>query len=336
LRVSVVINAFGSAKFLGDALASLGASLPFAGEVEVIVVGKDTMDVVGEAFAGVVLVPSPETALGPRLAAGIHRASGEVIAFLDDDDVFLPQKLGVLCEVFADPDVAMFRHPVLPVNESLFPLSGMPPSGNPDLSKPNSSRTVTIHLPLSRTMLGQLRRNRRIYNLSSMAVRRTAAIETLDTLRDIDVGVDFAMPALLTGPGKLVISSGPPLSLYRVHSSLSRTGFAGPAVPDSHLRYLQRSVHSAADLACRCPTDAGRAFFDCRARTWNIFYWALTGQRLLPDQTGSLKVFAAIRSNVAEGNLSTSAFLLTAAILGGTSRRLARRMYIWHRRGEYR
>lgn len=99
MTVSVVMPVFNGARYLGDALASVLAQSRPAHEIVVVDDGSSdtSADIVAQTAAG---SPIPihyvyQNNQGPAAArnSGIELASGQIIAFLDQDDLWLPEKL---------------------------------------------------------------------------------------------------------------------------------------------------------------------------------------------------------------------------------------------------
>jgi hypothetical protein len=96
-RVSVIVPVFNSAAFVGGALRSVFAQ-SFRG-FEVIVVDDGSEDrealdaVLGEWQGRVTCVRQPNGGPARARNTGIRRATGELVAFLDADDEWLPDKL---------------------------------------------------------------------------------------------------------------------------------------------------------------------------------------------------------------------------------------------------
>ena len=102
--LSVVIPTRNRARMVGEAVES--ALRQRNGEVEVIVVDDestdDTANVLERDFASrihLLRLPHRRGAGGAR-NAGVRQASGELLAFLDDDDLWLPGKLDAELRVF--------------------------------------------------------------------------------------------------------------------------------------------------------------------------------------------------------------------------------------------
>lgn len=103
--VSVIVPIHNGERFLGEALDSVAAQ--DYGAVEVIVVDDGSSDG-GPAIASareVVLVRQERRGVASARNAGIDRARGEIVTFLDQDDLWMPSKLRRQVEILtAHPD----------------------------------------------------------------------------------------------------------------------------------------------------------------------------------------------------------------------------------------
>jgi len=121
-RVSVVIPAYNAGRFIGEALASIRAQT--LGDVEVIVVDDgSTDDTVREAerFSTTLdLALIRQSNAGPAAArnVGVRRARGAHCAFLDADDVMLPERLAAQLALFdADSDIGLVHTDLMTFDE---------------------------------------------------------------------------------------------------------------------------------------------------------------------------------------------------------------------------
>jgi len=117
--ISVLILAHDRRKYLFDAVNSvLSQDLPRE-KYEVIVVkyeldGDKEIDKKLEEL-GVRVINTKEVSLGAKIAIGAEEAKGEILAFLEDDDLFLPGKLSRVYEVFKNDEKIGYYH-----NEMIF------------------------------------------------------------------------------------------------------------------------------------------------------------------------------------------------------------------------
>lgn len=110
--VTIVIPAFNAEAYIAEALESVRAQT--LREVEVIVVDDGSTDgtlLEVERFAGVIdLIVMRQANAGPAAArnAAIRRARGRYCAFLDADDVMLPERLAMQVELLvADAEMGL-------------------------------------------------------------------------------------------------------------------------------------------------------------------------------------------------------------------------------------
>ena len=123
-RISVIIPVYNGAAYLGAAIESvLGQSRP---PTEIIVVDDGSTDgsaAVAARFGNQVRAIFQEHGgIGAARNTGVRAAGGDFLAFLDADDLWMPDKLALQLEVFAtNPDVDLvfgaarqFMDPALP------------------------------------------------------------------------------------------------------------------------------------------------------------------------------------------------------------------------------
>jgi glycosyltransferase involved in cell wall biosynthesis len=109
-KVSVVIPVYNGARTVPRALASVFAQL-FT-DYEVVVVNDGSTDDTGSVLAGygdrIHVVRQSNRGVPAARNAGIHASSGEYLAFLDDDDEWMPEMLARCAAVIdEDPDCVL-------------------------------------------------------------------------------------------------------------------------------------------------------------------------------------------------------------------------------------
>ncbi|MGC8567494.1 MAG: glycosyltransferase [Caldisphaera sp.] len=145
--------------------------------------------------------------LGPKIAAGIEESHGDVIALLEDDDIWLPKKLAFVEETFKRiKGLSFLHHSYITTFDNLIPIS----------KKLTNCYKRFFYDPIKRE--GQLKS---LYpycvtNNSSIAISREAAISAIDGLKKLNraSGVDrfIFMTAITEG---IVLHEPKVLTLYR-------------------------------------------------------------------------------------------------------------------------
>lgn len=211
-RVSAVVTAHDRTAFLAEAVRSALAS----GADEILVVRN-----FGGAIAGCegryrdLRCDAPETA--EKEARGLEAASGEVVGFLDDDDLWEPTKVARLRALFGPrPDLVYYCHGHRPVDAAGRPVE----ASHPELVDKDAARFSTW----DREDFEQLVRTVWPGNNSSTVVRRAWGVGWLPWLRETGWSVDmfWLVAALLGGRG---FEIGPdPLTRLRLHErNMSQT-----------------------------------------------------------------------------------------------------------------
>ncbi len=116
--ISVIVTAYKRRQYLYNALLSVKAQTLPKDKYEVIVV-KDFEDPQVDSLIkemGWRGVYSDEEYQGRMYLNGLKEADGDIIAFLDDDDTYMPSKLEYVYNVFSqNPDVGYLQHSFIPV-----------------------------------------------------------------------------------------------------------------------------------------------------------------------------------------------------------------------------
>lgn len=108
--ISVVIPTYNRARFLPAAVASVRAQTYPCDEILIVDDGStdDTTEVVAAMGAGVRLIRQANAGPAAARNRGIQEAKGELVAFLDTDDRWLPGKLAAQVELFrSEPNLGL-------------------------------------------------------------------------------------------------------------------------------------------------------------------------------------------------------------------------------------
>lgn len=128
--VSVVMPCYNAQAFIADALQSIAAQ-QYPGTIEILVVDDGSIDnsvQIASEFAQVTVLQQKNAGPAAARNLGLQHAHGEVIAFLDADDLWTPDSLRCRVEMLlADADAG-----VVFGNFTFWtPAEGMPPSDVP-------------------------------------------------------------------------------------------------------------------------------------------------------------------------------------------------------------
>jgi hypothetical protein len=128
--VSVVLNNYNYGQYLEAAIGSVLSQTYTHFELIVVDDGStDNSREIATKFADkAVLVFKENAGQASALNAGVARARGEIVCFLDSDDLWLPGKLRRVVEVFRQgPRIGWVRHKLSVVNSALEPVGAQVP-----------------------------------------------------------------------------------------------------------------------------------------------------------------------------------------------------------------
>jgi glycosyltransferase involved in cell wall biosynthesis len=209
LGLSVVVTAWNRREFLAEAIGSVTSS-PRT-RVEIVVVANFRHDRLEEKVRvlGGFWVESNEERQGAMTADGVRAANGEVVAFLDDDDLCLPGRLDTVCRVFAnDPELGFYHHGqrTFRDREALVMLPGPSPER---LRIPANHRSVRACEQAWTLGAG--------YNGSSTAVRRSVLTPHLPELERIRKSVPPYLFYRAWDSSTSLLVDTQPLAAVRLH-----------------------------------------------------------------------------------------------------------------------
>lgn len=129
-RVSAAIPAYNAERFLADAIRSvLGQTQP---PFECLIIDDGSTDStadVARSYEGVRCISQPNGGDAHARNRAIAEAHGDLIAFLDADDVWLPRKLELQMELFSHrPELGMVYSGIFVVDERLHRIEELHPA----------------------------------------------------------------------------------------------------------------------------------------------------------------------------------------------------------------
>ncbi len=253
--VSVVINNYNYGRFVGEAISS--ALRQTYDRVEIIVVDDGSTDESRAAIEGcrkeIVTIFKSNEGQASAFNAGFTRSSGDIVCFLDADDLFLPIKVEKIVEAYADPATEWCFHPLRYVDSALRPIPG-----------PFDVRYATGPYDLrSQYMRG----NPGFWAppTSGLTFRRSLLEKLLPMPLHIRITADnyltFCTPAFAPG---FYISER--LSLQRIHGANAYTAKNDPLLKAAVQSSIARGLHDTFPQLARL---ANRLFANAVAEKWS-------------------------------------------------------------------
>jgi len=188
--ISVVITAYNRKEFLMDAIKSVINQTLDKKYYEIIVVKNFNDDKIDEYIdKNNIKSILMDATMGEFLYKGINESKGNIISFLDDDDLFLNNKLEYVYNLFKNNKDTVYYHnrPIfVDIDNNILKIKNI----NPD------------------------------FNMSSISIRND--IINLNLLREITLLPDCFMYYSALESNKKVITDNTGFTYYRYHDSISR------------------------------------------------------------------------------------------------------------------
>jgi glycosyltransferase involved in cell wall biosynthesis len=214
-RISVVIPLYRDTRYLSQALESVAAQTVLSADpssLEVLIVqdGEDLKieGLIPESIKAITWCPVvPHAGVSAARNYGIQQAHGTWIAFLDADDVWLPEKLNRQLKAGAEPDISL-------VYTNTYWTDG---EGR---RRKRTQKAEYGELPSGRIAERLLERN---YIITSSVLARKEALERAGGFdRSLEVCEDWDLWIRMARDGR-VAAMQEPLAEYRMHGSGAHT-----------------------------------------------------------------------------------------------------------------
>ncbi len=128
-RVTVIVTAFDRTRYLPQALGSVGAQSYPSDEIETVITTNRTTPEIVEAASRLhgKLLLVPERSQGVKIERALAESRSPIVAFLDDDDLWDPEKLTLSVGEFDhDPELGYYAHGLRIADESGATVRGGP------------------------------------------------------------------------------------------------------------------------------------------------------------------------------------------------------------------
>jgi len=253
--ISVIVTAYNRRRYLPFALRSLEAQTLPRDRFEVIVVKnfdeKESDYIISRN--GWKDVYNDDSYHGRKILAGLEESRGDVITFLEDDDMYVKNRLEEAYKAFTSYDRLVYfqnsqtiidgngnaleRPRALSVSKNLV-------GGSPIIIDVDKLRGLAKRYNVSVIDLVLKVRAGADFNSSSMAVRRPVLESHVQLLKRLPIGIDNFVFASSVKAGGLLYFTDERLTLYRVHgeswSHYAWSYYAHAAKGEINEMYLRR------------------------------------------------------------------------------------------------
>jgi len=216
-KISIIVTAYNRKQFLSQAIESIAKQEIDRSEFEVIVVSNFELD--SSLFNYNVAISSivMDGTIGEFLYAGIKAAKFDIIAFLDDDDIFLPGKLKAVKEIFTEnPDLCYYHNGLEYLDINLNHIDYVRLTERK--SSLNSNNDVIFDIKSNPKSIKSAINMNGDFNLSCISIRRKTYLRYLPLLQKIKSCQDgFFFWTGVLSEGKMIIDHRK-FTGYRVHN----------------------------------------------------------------------------------------------------------------------
>lgn len=238
--ISVVIPVFDRRDYYSHALNSLNDQTISNKDFEAIIVSNIPVEVPNLNFNCKLVLTDDQTLAG-KLIIGIEKSEGEIISFLEDDDIFADRKLYEVKYAF-NSQIVFYRNQIIKFHgkEYAVKFNGKSSESEPviNLFKPSSVKEVFNKMRLGIN-----------FNLSSISIRKSFALSIRESMAMLTVGyIDSFLFYSAIIKNKMIgyCSYGPPSTLVRVHMENSRNYFSSK-LDFTEATFLHKAILSLVD-----------------------------------------------------------------------------------------
>lgn len=238
--ISVVIPVFDRRDYYSYALNSLNQQTISNKDFEAIIVSNIPIEVPNLNFNCKLVLTDDQTLAG-KLIIGIEKSEGEIISFLEDDDIFADRKLYEVKNAF-NSQIVFYRNQIIKFHGKEFPVkfNGKSPEIEPviNLFKPSTVKEVFDKMRLGIN-----------FNLSSISIRKSFALSIKESMAMLTVGyIDSFLFYSAIIKNKMIgyCSYGLPSTFVRVHLENSRNYFSSKR-DFAEATFLHKAILSLVD-----------------------------------------------------------------------------------------
>jgi len=246
VQISAVLNSYERQDYIWQALESL-VSQDTSREFEIVVLSpfpklpipNPLQERAEKLKRSIRLVTIPLRPVGSALSIVAEAARGEFLAFLDDDDLWVPSKVRAIEKAASEvPSLSYFHNGQIFVDESNVPIpvrnlhrlirhqSSLRSQGSTFVIDPMNAESIAASQPYEPDL-----------NNSSIAIRRSVLLDHMDAVRPVRRGEDTFLYYCALLAGKPLYLTTDRLTRYRLHSGASTVRTATKSAADPWASY---------------------------------------------------------------------------------------------------
>lgn len=216
--ISVIVIAHDRKNFILYAINSIFHQTLERSKYEVIVVKNFKDDVIDEVIYsyGYTNLFTTKVNLGDKLIMGLQNSSGDIITFLEDDDVFFKDRLRVILSIFSDSSINYFHNVFIECDIDLRPVlkQKFPQINHTNIVCESKFNSRFLNWAISHSIQS---------NLSSIAIKRSVFESIIEILKASNGGEDLSIFLQCCRISGCIFMSSIPLTHVRIHNSFFTT-----------------------------------------------------------------------------------------------------------------
>ena len=241
MRISIIIVAHDRKKYLIDAIKSIQKQVLDITNYEIVIIKSFKDELIDSFIAGIhaTNIFTEELSLGSKLRLGIEASNGDLLTFLEDDDIFFDGKLKFLIDKFKNKNLGYIHNDYLCLNEYGKPI---------DLRR-RSVLKSPLHMKQCSGVYNFQRmaiKAQGFFNLSCISIRRNLlTAESLKFLDHMQIAVDNFMFYIGCNSGLDVLITNEKYTGYRIHSQNNSFYLGGDLAEfvKKKIRFLESNIY---------------------------------------------------------------------------------------------
>lgn len=288
--LSVIVTDFNRLQFINYALSSL----PKDTDVEVILVTNIDRTKISNNGVKTTYIFNKGKTYGDMVRSAIQESKGDIICFLEDDDVYTPDKIDYVKKIFGAKNNLSYYH------NSYFKIDEAGKKIGEELKKASIYFTpFKNYIEVRRIMKRDVD-----HNLSSMVINRQyIKTNELITLSKINLSVDTYIFAVSLKEGTELIDDNKQLTGYRIHNSTSNpNNDKNKDNPFIRLHKLYAEDYRISSNVVENPYF--RNFLNCRHKIEKLYYSAYMKKHFLEDSISTIPCLRYFGMNTIKNRIS--------------------------------